>query len=414
MNQSRIIWLVTVCLLLAAGLFLLQCSDDSDDDDDTTPDNGDEQPPTDQTMVGWAFGDSIYRYSDGYWREQPDEAVTGKLIAAAFINRDFGYAISEYNVYRYNEGVWSRITPPDYPLSAAMFDIAIADGGVVWFAARDPDGEGYLIKHLPTGENAVFKLNPTISTIPVLLKAILAVPGDPYLHMVAEVEGYFQHWAWNEQDKVTDIIIANDPENPTVEINDLAIAPDGALWAAGWDLADELQTGVFWRRGAEAWDRRPAMASTDCRTTSVRKVMFTDDGIGYALADCIWSQIYRSTDASNWTEMSLPGDKGEEFVINDISLISDTKGWAVGYTSVLDEPLLLLRNESGWNQSRSLDTDTGHELNAVAIFDYPLPGGVDDDTLDDDTADDDTGDDDTGDDDTGDDDSVDDDTTLSN
>ena len=107
--------------------------------------------------------------------------------------------------------------------------------------------------------------------------------------------------------------------------------------------------------------------------------------------------------------MELPGSKNEDFVINDFDMLEDTRGWAVGYYPEWDEPLLLLRDATGWHQARSLDEETGDELNAVVMFDFPIPGSMDDDTTDDDTtADDDTtSDDDTG---AGDDTAIDDDT----
>jgi len=118
------------------------------------------------------------------------------------------------------------------------------------------------------------------------------------------------------------------------------------------------------------------------------------------LAECGPSQIYRRDDAGEFREMFLPGVKGSTYRIHGLSLLSDTQGWAVGYSSDLDGPMLLLRNADGWELAHLQSSTPGDELYDAAVFAIPQPGGIgepDDDTVadDDTTADDDAVDDDT-------------------
>ncbi|HPQ70735.1 MAG TPA: hypothetical protein PKW95_16545 [bacterium] len=394
--------LLIASVVLALSILPIACSGDDDDDDD---DNDGEAPPTkyDLSMIGWGFGDGIFRYQGGQWQKETVSSVTFPIVAAKFQHRLYGYVITSHNIYRFNNEQWSTVTPPDLPNTVNLFDIAVTSDGTYWFGGNDAQDNGYLVRILPDGTRNVIAMTGTITTQAAKLSAILTVPEDAALHMTALIEGHWQHVRWDGSNVSSDVIVAYSEEAPT-QVNDIALAPDGAFWAVGWDITDGEKIGVFWRRGNESWSRRAATPVSTCKTTDVRKLQFTADGAGYAIADCLWSQIYMTTDSANWSEMELPGIKGDQFLIQDMDMLEANRGWAVGYNSDWDEPLLLLRQTGGWQQARPVDEGSGNTLNAVAIFDIPQPVDSDDDTVDDDTADDDTADDDVTDDDLADDD----------
>lgn len=409
-------WALVMLFCLPVFLFgiLVNCGggDDDDDDDDSTP--GEEDPKKyDQSMIGWAFGEGVYRYFDGEWAKEPTSPYASRIVGAHFENREFGFVFTTQHIFRYEYGEWTELTPPNYPPGVLMFDMARTGDGSYWFAARDYENNGYLVRIDPTYATAVYPLLGTISSQPVRLTAIAGLSENPALFMTAEIEGWFQLVSWDALTVETELIFEQSEEAP-VEILDLTQAPDGTLWAAGQILAEGEPTGAFWHKIGEEWAYQPAVASSACSTHTVRSLHFTSDNTGYAIANCLWSQIYHSTDLVNWTEMELPGLKNENYLIQDMGMLEDTRGWVVGHTDEIDGPLLLLRDINGWQQALPLTFDEGDQLNAVVMFDLPNPGGLgDDDTTDDDTTDDDTGDDDASDDDQTDDDIVDDDTSKS-
>jgi hypothetical protein len=113
-------------------------------------------------------------------------------------------------------------------------------------------------------------------------------------------------------------------------------------------------------------------------------------------------------DGAAWSEVTLPGEKGADWRVNDLAFIDAQTGWAVGYSDKLDAALLLLRDPAGWIYVPAPGDAAGVRLYGVDVWPSSLAG--DDDMADDDTTDDDV-DDDTTDDDVVDDDTVDDDAT---
>jgi len=400
-------WFVLLLLAVPAALaaFAFGCGSNANDDDDGG--NGEPTPPIyDPTMIGFAFGNGVYDYNQGRWNKNDVAPTSNMIVGAIFVNRDFGLVYTPQQVYLYYNNGWIEETPPDFPAGAMMFDAARTADGTFWFAANDAENNGYFIRIGMDGSKQVIPMLGNVSFSPVRLTSAMAIPGDNNVYFTAEIDLNLYVVAWDGMQGTSFLpIIAQNPEAP-IDVLDLAWGPDGAFWVAGYDWADGAQLGVIWHFVNNEWSRQPLTAASGCRTVSARRIYFTPQGTAYALAECSWSQIYHTNDLANWQEMPLPGEKGDEYKIRDLSLLDDTRGWAVGYTSSTDGPLLLLRDPNGWQVAVPQTFGEGDRLWAVAMFDLPAPGPDDDTTVDDDTV----VDDDTTDDDAVDDDLVDDDT----
>ncbi len=385
--MSRRYWLVLLLLsvTLVSVLVAFGCSKSSDDENGGGDDDDDTPTVYDPTMIGWAFGNGVYSYDQGRWNEEDVSPSGSEIVGAIFVNREQGLVYTAQSIYRYESGGWINITPASFPGGALLFDATRTGDGSFWFAANDAQNNGYLIRLALDGSELVAPASALFGGAATRLTSLATVPGDKNIYFTAEVNLTLLVGVWDgAQAVVTDPIVAQTPDFP-LDVLDLTWGPDNHFWVVGYDQVDGPQQGIIWHRTDEGWIRQPLVASSDCQTTSARRIQFIEGGIGYIIADCLWSQIYRSSDQTNWAEMSLPGDK-TDYRVNDISLLSDTRGWAVGYTGAYGGPLFLLRNAEGWMQATPETFGAGDGLRAVAVFDLPEPGPDDDTVVDDDTV----------------------------
>jgi hypothetical protein len=384
-------WLVLLLVgvpALFAGL-IFGCSHVGDDDDHN---GGEPSPPYyDPTMIGWAFGDGVYRFDQGRWNRDSNGPSGAVFVGASFTNRELGVAFTVQRIYRFTDGAWSDVTPPDYPSGASMFAGMQTSDGTVWIAANDTAANGYMIRIGADGTENVYAMAQVLNKTPVRLTAVAPAPGSTTVFFVAEFDGYLQVVAWDGAQAISAIPIIQQSTDAPVDVLSVAVGPDGLLWVTGYDRQDGPQVGVIWHQKPDSaeWNRIQAVASSTCQTVSVRRIYFTAQSTGYAIAQCLWSQIYHSADLASWTEMSLPGSKGDKYQIDDLSMLTDTHGWAVGYTDQFNGPLLLLRNSNGWIEAVPQTYNQGDHLHAVAVFDLPAPVQDDDTVTDDDAIDDD-------------------------
>ena len=382
--------LLLALIFLFASLFTHCTTKKKEEKSDLPPGEG--PPPIyDPNIYGWGLGDTVYEYEFGEWHHLEAPSIDLPIKGAYFPTHGFGYVFSDRRIYQYNGGIWKDFTPTDKP-PAFFFDMAMTGDGAMWFASIDLFQNSYLTSLSLDGLTTVYSVQEAITTSRARVTSILSIPGDPFLQILAEVDGWWQRLYFDGAAWVGDEIVES-PLGASTVVYDLNLAPDGTYWAVGQDQNAGEPRGVFWHGEGGGWTRIVGEMVSDCRTYNVRRLYFTPDGFGYALADCLWTQIYRSEDLQNWIEMYLPGDKGEAFFISDLSMVSDSEGWAVGYNSIMDEPLLLVRDINGWQQARPRETGLGDILYATVMFPYPHNLGPDDDTVtDDDTmpADDDT------------------------
>ncbi|MDP8224464.1 MAG: hypothetical protein P9L99_13975 [Candidatus Lernaella stagnicola] len=433
--------------MLSVTLVIVSCGDDDDDDDDN--DELEDVPKVyDTTIDGWAFGDGLYRYAQGHWNKESQSPFNVQVIGSVFTDRSYGFVYSGQRIYQYRAGDWIPVNNSNFP-PGSITDATFIPNGSAWFAVNNAYGRGSLVGVTEDAQPMIFDSEGTLASVPLKLSALFQVPEDNALHLCAVVpeatDYFFQHLRWDgttvtsevmfridfmpvdppaddddtttDDDTTADDDTAGDDDQPEwlqmVDILDMKTAPDGTIWAAGWDRADDATPrGALWHRVANGeeitWERTLLETSTGCKTTMAKKFVYAPDtGRAFVIADCGNSQIYRQNDDGSWSQMLLPGIKGSTYRINDLSLVTETKGWAVGYTSDKNAPLLLVRSTAGWEIADARTFDVGDELFSAALYSVQSPGGFSDDdtTADDDTT---TDDDTTGDDDT----TTDDDTTA--
>lgn len=431
MNRRVIVVAALIAALMVVLFAFVTCSKDDDDDKDNGKDG--KTPPQlyDMTIYGWGFGDSLYQYQAGQWNVDAATPFSNRITGSAFFNRAYGFVWGQRVVYRYNAGAWQNLTPPGMPTADIVDGVFLPDGSF-WVAANDALYNGYLVCFLLDGSANIIPVQGAITSNPMYLVALFPVPEDQAIHLVGVVDGWYQHLRWDGSTVTPDPIFqvqyievgadddddtaadddtsADDDDDdddsspvyvPAAQILDAAQAADGSIWAAGYSMVEGEKRGTMWHRGAEAteWASFLLTPTTGCKTNRVRRLYFTADGAGLAIADCLYSQIYEQVAGDQWTEASLPGVKGDKYVLEDIGLVDKDRGWAVGYTSDFNEPLFLMRSTEGWQQARFIEGNKGDHLYAVTMFDIPDPGlpSDDDSATDDDTspADDDAADDDT-------------------
>jgi hypothetical protein len=408
----RLLPILVPALVLAVAVFVSCNKDDNKDDGGS----GDEDIPRsyDPTMVGWAFGDATYEYLGGKWRVVADNPFAVTIRGAAFVNRYLGYVHSSDRIYWYSNGNWSSVSPAGVPPNLQYVRGVVGPDQGGWFVGNTPDYAGYIVRVGPDGAATLWAAQGTLSPSAVFFVNAFVVPGDAALHFATVIDGWYQHVRWDgvnvqaetlfqvqwiqpgaDDDDDTspgaDDDVSPSPPVPFAQVYDLAATVDGQYWAVGYDYQDGIKRGVFWRRDdASVYTRVLPNSVTECQTESVRKLYFTADGGGFAIAECTWSQIYQ-LQGGGWTEMQIPGVKDEQFAVSDMSLINQNRGWVVGYAPDLSEPLLMLRDANGFTQAQFAEGNQGDHLYAVAIFEI-YPYGVDDDDTspDDDSPDDDT------------------------
>jgi hypothetical protein len=441
MKRWFTVFFVFVFAAVLALAVVPSCGDDDDDDDNDTPPGESPDPRYDLTMEGFAVGDGLYLYEGGQWRKSPDSPFVGRVFGAIFADKDHAFAYSRRSIYRYQEGSWAAINSSNFP-DGNILDATYTFEGAAWFALNNAENAGFLIRVDQQGAALPFPTEGVLASVPLKLEAIFSVPGDPALHLAAivpEANDYFYyHMRWDGTATTSELLFhidfiqvdppAADDDDTTpsdddttgddddtapvewlqmVEIYDMQTAPDGTIWASGYDRADDgTKRGAIWKRvvgETVTWERTLLENTSGCKTLVGRKFVFSPEGRGYVLAECNNAQIYRQTDDGTWQELALPGEKSADYRIDDLVLLSDTQGWAVGYSGAVGGPLLLWRNTAGWEQAKAAGDAGNDRLFAAYLYAVPPPSGIgepDDDTVgDDDTT---PGDDDTtpGDDDT--------------
>jgi hypothetical protein len=88
------------------------------------------------------------------------------------------------------------------------------------------------------------------------------------------------------------------------------------------------------------------------------------------------TRILHETVERAWRETQLPGEKGDEYVLYDISMLTYDRGYAVGYTSATREPLLLQRDPAGWVRAVTYAESDREHIYSVAMFPPIKPAGV--------------------------------------
>lgn len=423
--------LFSFCLagLLGLTVFIGSCYDETDEEEEDEQEEFEETPPSyDKELFGWGFGTKTLRYTGGQWQELDEEPFSVTIYGSVFVDQSYGYAYGKRRIFRYSNSEWRRATPANMP-PADIIDAVATEDGTVWFAANNTFNEGYLIRATTSGSLNVIPTEGVIASRPIHLVSLCTYPGSNSIHMLGIFDDWYYLFTWNGQAVYTEPIMQipfvnvgdddddddtspdddddddDDDDNDdndnnddyakraprqkdliqTLFLTDLVVSPaDGAFYATGRDqLAGELR-GVVWKRlDVQNWERTELTASSGCKTSNANKLFFLPTGEAFVLAGCNYSQIYGKPLDGAWTEFQLPGEKGEEYALYDIFMLSYNKGYAVGYSSHMKAPLLLQRDPGGWLHTQTYAEADRERIYSVVMFEGQAPGSVSDDDDDD-------------------------------
>jgi hypothetical protein len=384
-------WCLVLIVLLAAMPFAPGCVIGDEDEEDPAVEEEDDPPEKtyNDALDGYAAGAVAFSYLDGLWAETTIADSAMPILSLAFKGPNDGWAGGTGAVLRF-DGTWSTVE-----LSGAG---------------------SYRFTRVVPGEAAVYVLGVNSANERTVLFTYSFESGtwsefDPAVQYgqqgakiadIALIDGIgivaLANW-----DKVP-YLISFSSEGPSVEeirpadeteyaeLQALGVRGNSesyTIWAGGKLVTQDKEAtrAVIMRRGPSGWTYDLMVEEFD----TVQRIVMTA-GTGYAVAQRTYSIILRLLD-DIWLQEDVPGEKGAEFAVHDISLISDEVGWAVGHATTPDEPLMLLKSAEGWLQARPPKDflDSGLSLFAVSMF--PAPESQTDDDDDDTSPDDDDDDD---------------------